>query len=162
MEITASSTIKETRAYLKDNIKKGTKCPCCSQNVKLYRRPITSTSARALLEVYRHNRYDYFHVGRYLLSIPNLLSSTGGGDFAKLRYWGLVEMKEELAPNGTNRNGEFRVTQKGRDFVEGKIVVEKYIYMYNNKQFDIATDESVSFRECLGKKFNFDEILDIP
>ena len=64
----------------------GTRCPCCGQYVKLYKRSITATMAWTLLRMYRSSLLDWVHV-------PTLLRARGrlSGDHAKLAYWGLIQ-----------------------------------------------------------------------
>jgi len=49
---------------------------------------------------------------------------TRGGDYAKLRHWGLTEKRE-------GRAGQWRITPAGRAFFEGKTTVANYLLMYH-------------------------------
>src|SRR5581483_4009600 len=86
-------TIAEAKQILRDEWEQGLKCPCCTQFVKLYKRKIYSTPARGLIELYRLHQKNpqqaYFHI-----SDIESMRKSGGGDFAKLMYWGLVAEKE--------------------------------------------------------------------
>lgn len=42
-------TIEEAKQLLKDNWEKGIECPCCTQFVKLYKRPLYSAQAYSLI-----------------------------------------------------------------------------------------------------------------
>ena len=45
------------------------------------------------------------------------------GDYAKLRYWDLIEPKPGTSDRGGRTNGFWRLTNKGRAFVNGEIAV---------------------------------------
>jgi len=50
------------------------------------------------------------------------------------------------------------ITQKGRDFVEGRIQVPKYALIYNSKFLE-HEGELVSFKGRLGEGFNYQELM---
>ena len=69
--------------------------------------------------------------------------------------WGLVERSDRR----TGKNaGWWRTTERGRDFVEGRIVVPKYVWYYNDAVY-AWSDRDTSFRKACGKKFDLDELL---
>ena len=51
-QITSMSTIFEAKEYLKKNLDDGALCPCCKQNVKMYRHKLTSGLALVLIKFY--------------------------------------------------------------------------------------------------------------
>jgi len=55
-------------------------------------------------------------------------------------------------------SGKWRATKKGQDFLEGRIAVPRFVYIYNQAtlRFD---GQPVTFRECLGKRFDFGELM---
>jgi len=132
-------------------------CPCCDQYVKVYRRSITNIMAKMLIEAYNNFSVDdYFHV-----SEVSSKRKTGGGDFAKLRYWGFIKAKpHDDGQSGKKHSGYWRITPFGVSFVRGELKVHKYALIYNGnfKEFE---GESVSIRECLGEKFDYNELMEM-
>lgn len=148
--------LSEVRAKLYEDMEKGTSCPCCGQFVKLYKRPLTSSMAYGLILMYKL-KLEWIHIEDYFKSLPHLPSSIRG-DVAKLKYWGLLEARMGLRPDGSKRNGYYRVTPKGKEFVEGKTVVPSHVKLYNNKFLGFDNDY-VSIKQSLGKKFNYGELM---
>ena len=146
-------TLEEARAYLKEHWGKGVECPCCRQHVKLYKRKIYARLAYDLISLHNLDRENnlFFHVRD--IGLPE----AGGGDFAKLKHWGLVEEK----PNEDDEkrtSGYWRITPRGRAFVRNVIPVEKYLFFYNGRIYK-CSDEHQSIIEALGKKFNDGELM---
>jgi len=143
---------------VQDNLAEGSKCECCGQTAKLYRRRITGSMAVCLLAVHRKS-HDYIHVAKYLRTVPQLKNiALGGGDFAKLRFWGLIEEKPGDRDDGCKHNGFFRITDTGISFVTGQLKIQSHILVYNNvlKSFD---GDLINFTEAFGNKFNYDELM---
>lgn len=128
-------------------------CPECGQTVKLYRRNLYAKPAYQLILLYRLNRDNFnFH---HIKTTGN--PAAGGGDFAKLRFWGLIE--EYVNDDPTKRtSGYWRITDKGRQFVQRKITVSKYVLIYN-KEFYGFQGAQVFIDDCLGKRFNYTELM---
>ena len=126
-------------------------CPCCDQMVKIYRRKVSGVAARDLIKFSRTSADgEYRHISKIQLA-------SGGGDFAKLQLWGLVE--EELNfDTGKRTSGMWCITKKGRDFVAGNVHVPKYILIYNGKFLGFDGDQ-VTIEECLGNNFNYSELM---
>ena len=150
-------TLSEAKREVIEGRLKGIKCPCCNQHVRLYKRNITSAMAYALIIIHRSGNTSFFHIENYFKKI-NCPASIRG-DFPKLRFWGLIEKKSDLRPDGSNRNGYYRITGKGRDFVNNNITVLKYLYLYNNKVQATEPDELVNIHTCLTQKFNYNELM---
>lgn len=149
-------TLKEAKEYLKANWENGTTCPCCKQYVKLYKRPIHSGMAYGLIAAYKlGGANDFIH-------IPSVFTENkigvSQGEFAKLRYWGLIEQAEnhdELK----RTSGFWKLTMKGIEFVDGRLRVASRVHIYNGKAIEFDTTELVNIRECLGDKFNYSELM---
>ena len=146
-------TIKEAKQHLRANFKhKGTNCPCCGQFVKLYKRKLGSVMARTLIQLYKMDK-EFNHVREIVKGI----SETGTNDFSKLAYWGLIdEMSNDSLAKRTS--GFWRITPKGRQFVERKITVNQYALIYNRLCEGFSV-ETINISEALGKKFNYNELM---
>ena len=138
-------TVAEARDWLRPRALKGTRCPCCNQDVKVYRRRLYASLARALSYMYRHRDED--NCFRITSAIE-----TKNGDTAKLRHWGLIDAD----PQG--RSGTWRITPKGEAFVRGRIRVLSHVEIYNKKLLDINGDE-ITIRDALGRRFDYDELM---
>ena len=146
-------TIIEAKQFIDDNIEEaGCRCPCCDSFLKMYRRKISSSSARALITLASHQKWvDY----------KTVYATKNGivGDFSKLRYWGVVENMPEVDLNADKRgSGLWRITQKGMDFVMNKIPLPKYVFLYQGKLKGFGSD-LCKIKDCLGEKWSYSEIM---
>lgn len=148
-------TIAEAKEFLKQNLERGCECPCCTHHVKLYRRKLTSAMAYAIILISKH-RTGYFHVEDYLKSL-NCPSSIRG-DFAKLRFFGLITGDAAERDDGSSRNGLYCITHQGIDFVEGRVSVEAAVYIFKNKVYR-KDPQTINIMSALGKKFNYKELM---
>lgn len=153
-------TIKDAKKFLRDNFKEGTKCPCCNQNVKQYKRIINSSMAWGLIVFYRktiHLRGQWVHFDD-LIGKLDITPSSVRGDFPKLRHWGLIEKCVKDREDGSNRNGLYRMTRLGEKFVNNKVTVQKYAVTYNQVLRKLDGDE-VNITKCLKNKFSYRELM---
>lgn len=74
------------------------------------------------------------------------------GDFSKLRFWGLIDPHPE-------KEGYYRITVKGMDFVRNKIKVEANVLLYNNTCYGFK-GEYKSIQDCLKKKFDYQKLME--
>lgn len=156
-----TTTLAQAQQVLKDHAVEGAVCPCCRQLVKLYTREITSSMAYVLILLHRHfeKAPDYIHVPNYLSDMTKLGSMIRGGDFAKLRYWGLLEeMPDAKRKDGSKRAGFYRMPEKGHQFAKGEIKVPKTVFLYNDTFLGFGPGDT-SIHECLGKDFNYDDLM---
>ena len=149
-------TIQEAKTHLRENFDKGTGCPCCGQFVKRYRRSIYGTMARMLIAFYRLKHPGFMHVNDVIRLTG--LADYRCGDWAKLVYWGLIEEKSKGKNEDKRTSGYWRITDRGKEFVEGALTVPKYIYLYNQKYMGNDGPE-VHIRDCIGKKFSYEELM---
>jgi hypothetical protein len=146
------NTIKEAHEYLNTHVAKGVKCPCCGQFVKLYKRRIVSSAALGLIKLVRmwQTNPDWYHV-------IDLDVTSSGGEFARLRRFGLIVQKQNTDKTKTN-SGYWKPTEKGINFVFKKIKVPKYFLMFNGTGFGFS-EEEIDIQQALGKKFNYQELM---
>lgn len=145
-------TIAEERTRLKNNIHKGTKCKCCGQMVKLYTRKLYSSQMKGLINLYKKymNKPDYYHISTFEIV-------AGGGDFAKMEFFGLIEAQTNT--DSTKRtSGMWKPTQKGIDFVNGRISVPEAVMIYN-QSFVGFTENHIYIKDAIGNKFNYEELM---
>ena len=139
----------EARAWLRERIEEGARCPCCTQFAKVYKRRITASSAAALIRLYRAAGTEFAHwptVNRGFRA-----------DECKMEYWGLVEEASIPREDG-GRAGWWRVTDAGADWVTGRSSVPKYARIFDSKCLGLVGAD-VTIRDALGVKFNYNELM---
>lgn len=128
-------------------------CPTCGRWAQVYRRRIYGTVAMQLIRLYKLGGTDDYVHTRNLLG----RGATGVGDFSKAKYWGLIEEAPNI-DNNKNNNGLWRLTGIGISFVCGVHRIQEYALVYNDAvlKFD---GKPVSIEDCLGKKFDYRELM---
>jgi hypothetical protein len=149
-------SLKEARDRLFDLLAEGetVECDCCFQTARVYSRLLDSRMAAGLIAIYRHPA-EWVHIPT--LANEMELGNQLGGVLAKLRYWGLLEEEKARREDG-GRAGYWRITDKGRAFVERRIKVEKYAKIYNNEVLG-RTGKDISIDDALGQRFRYDELM---
>jgi len=153
-----SVQVLKSELFTPTNLKEGTKCRVCNQNVKMHKPTITKDMALCLINLYKLNNINpnkiWWHV-----SSDIKVSFKVSGAFAKLRHWELIEMMPKDSTNKEKRtSGLWRITDKGKDFVELRCTVNKYIKLYNATLYG-HDGEQVDIRSCLTEKFNYTELM---
>ncbi len=140
------NTLGYAKAYIKSFFDGGqsTVCPCCTQNVKLYPRKITSVMADQLFVLF--NNKNSWMRGR------DLQESVDGStrNYSLLRFWDLIEGGEDST---------WAITDKGISFVRGEIEVPDRALVFNNKVIGYS-EEMVSYRDVKDDGFVGQEYLD--
>lgn len=141
----------------------GVTCPCCDQYAKRYRRKLSSLMARWLIAlVHASPNNEWVHARDVFARIPK--RGSNANDYCYLERWGLIEP----APEGVEvkpgpgrkpgRNGAWRPTQLGRDFVNGRAFVRHKVVMYAGvaEGFDGG---HISIVDALGQGFDYMELM---
>jgi hypothetical protein len=128
---------------------------------------MTGAMATALIQIYRHFflrrwKEGWLHVPKHLAAqkwLPaSVRASWHGGDWSKLRHWGLIESKPDERADGSTRVGFYRITDLGRQFVEREVKVPKYAYIYAQTFMGLDLPY-ITIDEALGTKFSYDELM---
>lgn len=135
--------------------KVGCTCPVCDQYCRIWDQPLHSGMAHWLILLVNDYRQWYFWV-----SVKELSEKAGmrGGDYAKLRHWGLIVQATKKDLNNKRASGFWKPTKLGTDFVDNKIIIPRSILTYNKKHIGFGT-ETTTIREALGDKFDYDELI---
>jgi len=160
--ITDQSTISEAKSEMRLNLKKGGKCPCCTQDYKMYQRTITSSMALGLILLYKKSLTGplYIHIEDYFKSLD--VPASVRGDVPKMRFWDLIRPDGKDKEDGNPNSGYYKITELGKAFVEMKIDMPKHANIYNNRFFGFDKDTgTVNIKDCLKNKFNYNELLGI-
>lgn len=115
-----------------------TTCPTCTRDAKMHRRPLHSGMVRSLIRVYREHGKKWYES-----------RSTKEREESKLAWWGLLERE---------KRGIWRVTDKGERFLKGVEKVSEAWFEFAAKP-RVPDGPQVSVRRALGKKFDYDELM---
>lgn len=132
---------------------KGCICNECGQHVKLYKRQIYSTMARALIRLYKLQKEDpgqFVHLKKFWFE--------NGTDFTKFAHWGLIEALPNVTDPEKKGNGFWRMTPHGVLFARNHLAVPKIALIYNAKVFGFE-GPNVFISDCLTKKFSYGELM---
>lgn len=140
------------KAWLEQRLHKGVKCPCCNQFTKMYHRPMNGNMIRALLNLYRAGGEDAFKFAHWPPIDPSK------GDAAKLVHWGFIEEENRVREDG-GRAGYWRVTEKGEDFLKGRIKVPSHIYHFDSKFYGFDDTVFVTVHDAWGEPFDLRKLM---
>ena len=157
-------TIKQARDIMRPLLETGTICPCCSQSVKLYRRPLSSAMALGILLLFNETQKlplqneAWIHLESFFKEQD--CDQSIRGDCPKLRFWGLLQPKEGEKTDGNPNNGYYKLTDAGKLFAQDKLKVSSHVRIYNNTFYGFPTDsKEIGIQEALKNKFNYSEII---
>jgi hypothetical protein len=148
--------------WVLQNRDEGVVCPCCGQRAQTYRRTITSQMARGLIALGRRKGIGEFEKLEALAGSNGELVRLWRGDFAKLRFWGLIQgvelTAEEQEAMGKKDSNVWAITAQGVEFAMDRLKVSKVVMTFNNQVlgFDGPT---ISIHDTLGKHFNYNEVM---
>ena len=146
-------------------LEKGAICPTCGQFAKIYRkRRVTGSMAFGLILIYRYSKtlefpLSFIKVDDVFNHNPQVRSVTQvTGEFPKLRHWDLIKKNDGIREDGSSRTNLYRITVRGIAFVLDQIMITKYATIYNDTKLEFWGPQ-VTIKECLGKKFNYRELM---
>jgi len=157
MALTDSNTLGDAKEWLRERVQeRGAKCPCCKQMAKIYRRKLNAGMAQTLIRMYKHVRFDESQCNmNAFMHVPSLPGDNH--EASQLVWWGLIAEERREREDG-GRAGWWRITYSGRLFVNGHVRVRKYAHVYDGVCLKLDGPE-VNIRDCLGSKFNYDELM---
>lgn len=150
------ASLGEVRLFIADHMEGGTTCPACTQHVKVYRRPMTATTARAIIAMHRNHGREFVHLPTLVRDhLPDVAHQGGYATLAQ--HWGLIQEERIHRPDG-GRAGWWRLTSDGERFALGEFRVPKYALLYSGECGGV-TGEMVGIREALGTKFDYERLM---
>ena len=150
-------TLVQAKDWLRSRLKEGEKCPCCNQHAKIYSRRLYSSMAASLVVLYKIASNGRWVHKRELVKHPTLGGTFGGGDFAKLSYWELIEENPKDDSEDKRTSGWWRITETGKHFVEGSVSVKSHVHLYDGKVLGFE-GYTMKIYEALGTKFSYEEL----
>lgn len=149
----AMTSLAEAQEWLRERIDDGETCPCCTQFAKVYRRRLNASMARGLILFYRAHGVWWGHAPS-TSGIAEL-----GGEFARLRWWGLIQEHEGGRDDGNPHAGQWRITPTGLSFVFNHLEVPAYARVYNGRCLNLDDTTTTTIGRALGHRFNYDELM---
>ena len=158
------STVQEARVVVYAFLDAGSDCPCCGQYARMYRRALYDKMAAWLIwcvQAHDPEQTPWLHVNEG----PVLQNRKGGGDFAKLAHWGLIEERPRDDDVDHKRSsGYWRPTERGIQFANGLITVPSHVFLYDNRvQCQVGVEgfspETTTIFAALGKRFDYAELM---
>jgi hypothetical protein len=137
------------------------RCPTCARSVKVYKKIIHYSLALEMIYIVK--LYAITNDWVRVIDVKRKVGdrhpavNVGGGDLAKLRYWGLTFP----CPNDNPKkrcSGLWKPTQDGIDFVNRKHKVNKYAVTYNAEVLKLE-GQLVDIVGCLKDKFDYYELM---
>jgi hypothetical protein len=133
----------------------GGHCPVCDRWGKIYARPINRTMARSLIWLC------YAEVdGDGWVDVPNKAPRwvVQSNQLPTLRWWGLVERKDNDGETKTKHSGLWRPTDKGLNFVHHGLRIPKQVFTYNDTVQGYSTEE-VTIKDCFTDNFDYNATM---
>ena len=140
----------------------GAHCPTCGRYAKIYRRRIHSNMARQLIALYSLTQPERFFEGKLVIRYAHtrqVRDKCGYSDFTLAKHWGLVQARPNEDDPSVKDTGLWTLTGQGLGFVLGTSTIPKYAYLFDDRLVGFS-DDVVSIRDALGKKFNYQEIME--
>ena len=164
---TKATTLEDAKKWLRVRFGKGASCPCCNQFVRCYKRSLSKSMAYVLLLMESHFRGDvseeWLHVPSYISEMvadnPQRAAVIRGGDWAKLKLWGLIEEKPDVRKDGSPRVGYWKLTALGRQFARKQVKVPSHIFIYNGEPLQRTVETMITIEDALGTEFRYDELM---
>ena len=145
--------LSEARIKFADKLRTGklVTCPCCRRVAKVYKRNFYFAQAKNLIQLYKRAGY-WVHVCK-------MEDSARGGDFAKMKYWGLIRERTKDENDKKKRtSGYWTITKKGILFVTGKTQIPKYVLVYEGEMLK-ESEELINIWDTFEKRFDYEELM---
>ena len=131
----------------------GEDCPCCGQRVQVYRRALSAKMAHFLI------LFAQLHTPETAWQPISVVPGVRGGDYAKLRFWKLIEQRP-LDPGESTRSGtsgQWRLTTVGWKYVLRKAALPSHVFVYDNNYLGPAGPHQ-TIDVALGTKFDYEAL----
>lgn len=128
-------------------------CPVCDRFGIVYRVGLNATMAKSLIWLSKARHTDGW------VDVPNTAPSfvLRSNQLATTKHWGLVERRPNTDPK-IKHSGMWRLTDKGRAFVNNKLRVPKKVYIYNDV-VEAWSPEDIGIEECFAERFDYRDAM---
>lgn len=150
-------TVAEARCHIAEGWEQtnGTRCPVCTQLVKLYKRKFNSSMARILIWLVR-KAADY-EDGWVPVSETAPVFVRRSNEVSRLAVWGMAEDQPSDTTDRRN-SGIWRPTERGRQFAACEIRAATHVHIFNNLVYGWSVEEQ-DITEALGTSFSYAELM---
>lgn len=134
-------------------------CPCCDRFGKVYVRKFNKGMAVNLIYLYR---YHCNHPGRGFVHLPSTAPRyiLKDNQVGKLVFWGMAIPEPNEDDPTKNKTGCWRITDRGIEFVEGRIRVWSHVVEYNHNALRFQGRSDLSISDALGRRFDYQELME--
>lgn len=154
-----NSTLEEIKKYLHDNSEKGVDCPACDRIVKIYKYTMNAGMCLALITMYKLDKSKenevWFHLQKEFAEKYGL--NANALHYSLMKWWGLLIPQPNNDPNRKG-TGYWCLTDKGKQFIEGRIRLPKKVHIYDNRNVGWS-EETTNIKEALKEKFDYAELM---
>jgi len=149
--------LEDARHWLFEKLSTGHGCPCCGQFAKRYRYCFSENVCRFLMVLYRIRKSTsrFIHVTEILKYDPQILMSR---DFLRPAFYGLIEEAPNPDDAKKKRSGLWRISNRGVDFCEGQLEIQKYVVMYDGRVLWYE-EPWVKIWDFNGEHFNYQDAM---
>jgi hypothetical protein len=150
-------SLGDAQLVLASRLEDGGDCPCCGRFSKIYARPINATMSRSLCWLVQAFKTCGAWINVPVCGPKFVLRSK---QLSTLQWWRLIEPKPNDNPKvkTVRDSGLWRPTQRGIDFVEGKIRVPRKVLTLFGNVIGYSSDE-VSIQDTLDAKFDYEDAM---
>lgn len=162
-------SVADARRGMIEHSRQGVICPCCQRLFKSYLRSVRGDIGCTIIWMYRFGKTEYPDERSPWINVihngPESLVKSR--DYTKGEKWGLIESKENVDPDKKD-SGVWRLTERGHDFVEGRIAVDSHMLFLVNDPIPLTAEQKNAFgvmpvyaTEChkKGNEFSFASLM---
>lgn len=148
--------LERLRAIWRGTIESGGgHCPTCDRWGKVYSRPINRTMAKSLVWLAYAKPDD-----KGWVDVPTTAPRwvVQSNQLPTLRWWGLIERRDNNGKTKTKHSGLWRLTPAGLDFVHHGVRIPKNVFTYNDSVRGYGT-ETVTLKDCFADNFDYNATM---
>ena len=142
--------LETAKKEFKENLAKGTVCPCCERHGKARTQGLTPEMASTfMILVYKYLRDPRYYSTRDLFPTAHKATT----DAVSLVHWGLIEKKSNSG------RSPYRPTDAGLRFYHNQELVPTHAHIFDGKLLRMS-DNKTSIKQVLkGSKYDYDRFL---
>lgn len=168
MSFDPNMKLSEANDKVLDAIVEGEKivCPCCDRPVNVRTESLNWIRVHMLIAFCNHNPVGWMKKDDInALFLKNEVVDpkyVGSGDFAKNAYWGLIEEETMMGEDYNDmrtHTGRWRMTDQGRDFVDGKIAINPSMRYYNRTFIGWTKRPPAMVHELINRDFSLSDTM---
>ncbi len=147
-------TLAEAQQLLLEALGDGAPCPCCSKRAHRDKRTLNRTMASALCWLVQQWE-GQGNVGWIDVPKRGPQWMTTSNQHSTLRWWGLIERRENSGDPTKKHTGHWRPTKRGVDFIRGLLTVPGAVFSYLGVPLQFDTTKMVTLDDVLGVDFDY-------